>query len=180
MNTQETKQHVLIIVFIQNHLSIVISFIIFLPLMFPFFFSSFILLGLHLGETFTLLHISTQWNVICEIQNLWVSTIWTSFINVLYSPNMHHLGHYGCSLISLIMSLLMCVLCVLKKEGKNMVRNPSWAFHILLRLFHPSIIGLLYCILLTPLIQVAPLNCIHDGKCVEKHVIMGDCFWIHF
>lgn len=115
--------------------------------MFPFFFSSSILLGLHLGETFTLLHISTQWNVICNIQNLWVSTISTPFINVSNSPNMHYLGHYICSLISLIMSFLMC-LCVLKKEGKMIALNPSQAFDIMLRLLHPSIIGLLYCILL--------------------------------
>ncbi len=39
-------------------------------------------------------------------------------------------------------------LCVLEKEGKNMLLNSSQAFHIMLRLLHPSIIGLLYCILL--------------------------------
>jgi hypothetical protein len=64
----------------------------------------------------------------------------------------------------------------LKKEDKNMALNPSQAFHIMLRLLHPSIIRLLHCILLATIDPSIPLNCIHDGKCVEKHVIMDDCF----
>jgi hypothetical protein len=51
-----------------------------------------------------------------------------------------------------------------------MALNPSQAFHIMLRLLYPSINQWPFVLYFAcpPLIQVVPLNCIHDGKCVEK------------